>query len=48
MIADTSALDRLIFTLFPTLTNTFLRFDAIIVFQEHPHAHSRATLGSLE
>ena len=48
MIADTSALDRLIFTWFPALASTFLRFDAIIVFQEHPHAHSRATLGSLE
>ena len=39
MIADTGALDRLIFTWFPALTNSFLRFDAVIVFQEHTHTH---------
>jgi hypothetical protein len=41
MIADTGALDRLIFTWFPALTNSFLRFDAVIVFQEHAHSHFR-------
>jgi len=39
MISDTGALDRLIFTWFPALTNSFLRFDAVIVFQEHTHTH---------
>jgi hypothetical protein len=48
MIADTSALDRLIFTWFPALTRSFLRFEAVVVFQEHSHAHSRATPASLE
>ena len=42
MIADTSALDRLIFTWFPAFTRSFLRFDAVIVFQEHTHAHTLA------
>lgn len=41
MIADTSALDRLIFAWFPALTNSFLRFDAVIVFREHAHTHIR-------
>jgi hypothetical protein len=41
MIADTGALDRLIFTWFPALTRSFLRFEAVIVFQEHAHTHSR-------
>lgn len=45
MIADTGALDRLLFTWFPALTRIFSRFDAVIVFQEHAHAHSRATPG---
>lgn len=48
MIADTGALDRLIYVWFPALTRSFLRFDAVIVFQEHAHAHSPPTLGSLE
>jgi len=42
LIADTGSLDRLIFTWFPGLTRSFLRFDAVIVFQEHAHRHSRA------
>jgi hypothetical protein len=42
MITDTGALDRSIFTWFPALTRSFLRFDGVIVFEEHPHAHSRA------
>jgi len=42
MIADTSALDRLLVTWFPVLSRSFLRFDAVIVFQEHAHSHSRA------
>jgi len=41
MIADTGALDRLIFTWFPALTNSFLRFDSVIVFREHDHTHIR-------
>ena len=41
MIADTAALDRLIFAWFPALTNSFLRFDAVIVFREHDHTHIR-------
>jgi hypothetical protein len=48
MIADTGALDRLIFNWFPALTRSFLRFDTVIVFQEHAHAHSRHDPGSLE
>ncbi len=50
IIADTSALERLIFTWFPALTRSFLRFDAVIVFHEHAHTHthSRATPGSLK
>lgn len=48
MIADTGALDRLIYKWFPALTRSFLRFDSVIVFQEHAHAHSRHTPGSLE
>ena len=48
LIADTSALDGSIFTWFPALTRSFLRFEAVIVFQEHAHTHSRATPGSLE
>jgi hypothetical protein len=43
MIADTSALDRLLVTWFPALSRSFLRFDAVIVFQEHAHRHSRAS-----
>jgi hypothetical protein len=43
LIADTGSLDRLIFTWFPGLTRSFLRFDAVIVFQEHAHSHSRAS-----
>lgn len=43
MISDTGALDRLIFTWFPALTNSFLRFDAVIVFQEHSHTHIRSS-----
>ena len=43
MIADSSALDRLIFTWFPALTNSFLRFDAVIVFKEHAHSHVRGS-----
>jgi hypothetical protein len=43
MIADSSALDRLIFTWFPALTNSVLRFDAVIVFQEHAHSHFRGS-----
>jgi hypothetical protein len=46
MVADTGALDRLIFTWFPALTRSFLRFDAVIVFQEHAHAHSSRHSGS--
>ena len=42
MIADTGALDRLVFTWFPALTRSFLRFDAVIVFREHSHAHTLA------
>ena len=42
MISDTGALDRLIFAWFPALTNSFLRFDAVIVFQEHTHTHIRS------
>lgn len=45
MIADTGALDRLIFSWFPALTRSFLRYDAVIVFQEHAHAHVRAHPG---
>jgi hypothetical protein len=48
MIADTGALDRIIYTWFPALTQSFLRFDGVIVFREHAHAHSRARPGSLE
>lgn len=48
LIADTGALDRLIYAWFPALTRSFLRFEAVIVFQEHAHTHSRATPGSLE
>jgi len=48
MIADTGALHGLIYSWFPALTRSFLRFDAVIVFQEHPHSHSRAAPGSLE
>ena len=48
MIADTGGLDRLIFTWFPDLTRSFLRFDAVVVFQEHAHTHAFATPGSLE
>jgi hypothetical protein len=48
LIADTGALDELIYAWFPALTRSFLRFDAVIVFQEHPHSHSRAAPGRLE
>jgi len=48
LIADPGALDGLIYAWFPDLTRSFLRFEAVIVFQEHPHSHSRATHGSLE
>ena len=48
MITDTGTLDRLIFTWFPALSRSFLRFDSVIVFQEHAHAHSSATPVSLE
>jgi hypothetical protein len=48
LIADTGALDGLIYSWFPALTRSFLRFDAVIVFQEHAHSHSRATPGPLE
>ena len=48
LIADTGALDRLMYTWFPALTGIFLRFDSVIVFQEHAHAHTRSTAGSLE
>lgn len=44
MIADTTGLDRLIFTWFPALTRSFLRFDSVIVFQEHDHDH-RGVIG---
>ncbi len=47
-IADTEALHELIYAWFPALTKSFLRFDAVIVFQEHPHSHSRAAPGPLE
>lgn len=39
MLTDTRGLDRLIFTWFPALTRSFLRFDSVIVFQEHGHRH---------
>lgn len=48
MIGSTAALDELVFAWFPALTRSFLRFDSVIVFQEHAHAHSRATRGPLE
>jgi hypothetical protein len=48
MIANTGTLDHLIFNWFPALTRNFLRFDSVIVFQEHAHAHSRHTPVSLE
>jgi hypothetical protein len=48
MIADTSALDSTLFTWFPALTRSFARFDSVIVFREHDHAHSRARPRSLE
>ena len=48
MITDTSALDTRVFTWFPAFTRTFLRFDAVIVFQEHAHTHSRGAPGPLE
>lgn len=48
MISDTTALDRSIYRWFPALTRSFLRFDSVIVFREHPHAHSRARPRSLE
>ncbi len=41
LIADTGALDGLIYAWFPALTRSFLRFEAVIVFQEHAHTHSR-------
>jgi len=48
MVADTGALDGLVYSWFPALTRSFLRFDSVIVFQEHAHTHSRHTPGSLE
>ena len=45
MIADVSALDRLIFTWFPGLTRSFQRFDSVIVFREHDHEHSPVRRG---
>jgi len=48
MLADTHALDPLVYSWFPGLTRSFLRFDSIIVFQEHEHAHSPGTRGPLE
>jgi hypothetical protein len=48
LIADTGTLDRLIYAWFPALTRSFLRFEAVIVFQEHAHAHFRAAPEWLE
>ena len=48
MIADTTALDELVFAWFPALTRSFSRFNSVIVFREHAHAHSPATQGPLE
>ena len=48
MITDTGALDARLFTWFPGFTRTFLRFDSVLVFQEHAHTHSRAAPGPLE
>lgn len=48
MIANTAALDGLVFAWFPALTRSFSRFDSVIVFREHAHAHSRDTRGPLE
>lgn len=48
MLTDTRALDPLIYSWFPGLTRSFLRFDSVIVFQEHSHAHFPSTHGRLD
>ena len=48
LIADTGALDRLVYVWFPALTRSFLRFESVVVFREHAHTHSRVTAGRLE
>lgn len=48
IITDTRALDPLIYSWFPALTRSFLRYDSVIVFQEHAHAHSPGIQGPPE
>ena len=43
MLTTTHALDPFIYSWFPALTRSFLRFDSVIVFAEHTHAHSPGT-----
>lgn len=40
VLTDTRALDPLVYSWFPGLTRSFLRFDSVVVFQEHAHVHS--------
>ena len=48
MLTATRALDPLIYSWFPALTRSFLRFDSVVVFQEHAHAHSPGSPRPLE
>ncbi len=48
VIADTGRLDSTLLDWFPGLTRSFGRFDSVIVFREHDHAHSRARPRSVE
>ena len=48
VLGDTRALDPLVYAWFPGLTRSFLRFDSVVVFQEHAHVHSPGTRAPLE